>query len=91
MKQPHEHITPTSLTRLLSVGRQFIRLAKEPVKINPVCHAARALGTDTVEIYSIGILEGDFIFYARPHPDVQVPKSHYRPHAYALVYQGDLV
>lgn len=89
MKQPHEHITPTSLTRLLSVGRQFIRLAKEPVKINPLCHAARALGTDTVEIYSIGILEGDFIFYARPYPDGETLKGY--PHSYALVYQKDLV
>lgn len=89
MKQPHEHVTPTSLTRLLSVGRQFIRLAKEPVKINSLCHAARALGTDTVEIYSIGILEGDFIFYARPVPDAETVKGY--PHPYALVYQKDLV
>ena len=51
----HEQITPTNLTRVISIGRQLTRQLQFPLKLRKGCSAARTLGSRDVVVISVTV------------------------------------
>lgn len=49
----HDQLTPTSLTRLLSIGRQLQRVCKVTYRLRHGCDAAKMLKTVKVNVVSV--------------------------------------
>jgi hypothetical protein len=55
----HDHLNPSPLTRLLSIGRQLSRMCNGQYRLRRGCAAAKAVKSTTVNVVGVAVDRSD--------------------------------